>query len=320
MLQTQIKRKNLTRQNKEKMIFSFIVINYNAYDYTSSCLRSIEKFCSQHHYEIIVIDNASSDGSIEKLKSEFKGAIFKKNQENLGFAKACNQGIDLASGEFLIFLNNDFEFTTDIFDSIIDKFRRYENLGLLGFQLLNPDGTLQKTDFKFPTVPRRILQLTIIPYLRKCSSNRLPNFEQKDKIVDYVKGALMIVPANLFNQLQLCFDENYFMYHEEMDLAFQFQKYSKICMLDTTPAGIHYGLNYEDIRNERVFLLRQKNHLYFFKKNYSKTVLLLLILINIFIYYLKCLLVKRKSWHRHIYKELIKISLNYLESFKASCK
>lgn len=299
-------------QNNKKKRFSFIIINYNSYDYTSSCLRSIEKFCAKYPYDILVIDNASWDGSISKLEAEFRSARFKINEENLGFAKACNQGIDLSAGEFLIFLNNDFEFTTDIFDRIIDKFQRYENLGLLGFQLLNPDGTLQKTDFKFPTIPRRILQLTIVPLLRRYASSKSPAFSGKDKVVDYIKGALMITPAKLLNQLQLRFDENYFMYHEEMDLAFQLRKHSMICILDTTPAGIHYGQNYEDIGNERVFLLRQKNHLYFFKKNYGKKNLYCLILSNIILFSIKWLLVINDSSHRRIYGKLIKLSLDYL--------
>jgi GT2 family glycosyltransferase len=205
-------------------------------------------------------------------------------------------------------LNNDFEFTTDIFDRIIDKFQRYENLGLLGFQLLNPDGTIQKTDFKFATIPRRILQLTIVPFLRKYRSNKLPAGERKDQIVDYIKGALMIVPARLLNQLQLRFDEKYFMYHEEMDLAFQLRKRGKICILDPTPAGIHYGQNYEDIQNERVFLLRQKNHLYFFKKNYGIFILHSIIMVNIILFTIKWLISVHDNSHRRIYGKIIQLS------------
>ncbi|MDZ7265637.1 MAG: glycosyltransferase family 2 protein [candidate division KSB1 bacterium] len=305
-------KKISTNPNFEKKLFSFIVINYNAYDYTSNCLKSITKFCSNYPYEIIVIDNASSDGSIFKLEAEFRGVIFKKNEQNLGFAKACNQGIDLASGDFLIFLNNDFEFKTDIFERIIEKYQRYENLGLLGFQLLNPDGTLQKTDFKFPTIPRRILQLTVVPLIRKYRSNKLPDGERKDRIVDYIKGALMIVPAKLLNQLQLRFDENYFMYHEEMDLAFQLRKQGKICILDTTPAGIHYGQHVEDVHEERVFLWRNQNYLFFFRKYYSRTKLLSLIAGNIIIFSLKWIIFFPCRSLRYTYQKVICMSLKAL--------
>lgn len=308
MLFAQDKGRFLTIQTTEKKIFSFIIINYNAYAYTSHCIESIKKFCSNYPYEMIVIDNASSDDSISKLEHEFKGAIFKKNEENSGFAKACNQGIESASGEFLIFLNNDFEFATDIFDRIIDKFRRYENLGLLGFQLLNPDGTLQKTDFKFPTIPRRILQLTIVPLMRKRSSSKAPTADGKDQFVDYIKGALMIVSAKLLNQVQLRFDENYFMYHEEMDLAFQLQKHGKICILDTTPAGIHHGKHVENVEDERVFLWRNENYLFFFKKNYGRIRLWCLIFFNTIIFSFKWLRSFNKRSHRHAYAKVLKLS------------
>lgn len=305
-------KKIFTLSNRKKVAFSFIVINYNAYDFTSKCLKSIKRFCSVHNYEIILIDNASSDDSVARLENEFQDLIYIKNAKNYGFARACNQGIDRASGEFIIFLNNDFEFITDIFNSIIDKFKRYENLGLLGFQLLNPDGTLQKTDFKFPSIPRRILQLTIVPLLRRRSSNKVHGAKGKDQIVDYIKGALMIVPARLLNQLQLRFDENYFMYHEEMDLAFQFRNHGKICMLDTTPAGIHHGQHVEDVHDERVFLLRNKNYLFFFKKNYGKLKLLILIVFNLIVFSLKLFVFFPNRSLRRAYLKAITMSLKAL--------
>jgi hypothetical protein len=299
-------------QNSDKPIFSFIIINFNAYDYTASCLRSIKLFCTNYPYELIVIDNASSDDSMTKLEQEFAGAIFQKNEENFGFARACNQGIDFASGEFLIFLNNDFEFTSDIFDSIIDKFKRYENLGLLGFQLLNPDGSYQKTAFIFPSVFRRILQLTLVSFLKKFQKLHYGLPMEKDQVVDYVSGALMIIPAALVHQLQLRFDEHFFMYHEEMDLAFQLRRHGKICLLDSTPAGIHYGQNLEDVSNERVFLLRQKNYLYFFQKNYGRISLFALIAVNVIIFIMKWLFAFRNSSHRNLYRKVIQYSLAYL--------
>ena len=310
------KGKILITQNPEKKKFSFIVINYNAYDYTSSCLRSIQTFCSKYPYEIILIDNASADDSLTKLEEEFKDIILKKNKENLGFSKACNQGIDLASGEFLIFLNNDFKFTTDIFDRIIEKFKRYENLGLLGFQLLNPDGTLQKNVFIFPAIFRRILQLTIVPLLRHHKMAHYPRTTKKndeiDRVVDYISGALMIIPHEMFQQLHIRFDEYFFMYHEEMDLAFQLRKHGKICLLNSTPAGIHYGQNFEDIRNERVFLWRQKNYLYFFQKNYGKIKLVALIITNVIVFSIKWLLAIGNSSYRRSYRKVIQYSLDYL--------
>ncbi len=296
--------------NHTERTFSFIVINYNAYDFMSKCLKSIKRFCLNRNYEIILIDNASSDDSIAGLESEFQDVIFIKNKENYGFARACNQGIERARGELIILLNNDFEFNINIFDRIIEKFQKYENLGLLGFQLLNPDGTLQRTGFKFPTILRRILQLTIVPLIRK--RVRLPRFVagRKDQIVDYIKGALMIIPARIFHQSNFRFDENYFMYHEEMDFAYQIRKHGKICLLDPTPAGIHYGMHFEDVKDERIFLWRNKNLLYFYKKNYGKSRLFVLIIINIIIFSLKGLFSKSNS--RQTYKKALLSNLEFL--------
>ncbi len=299
------------KQHDLQLKFSFVVINYNSFDYTDKCLKSIQQFCRNYSYEIIVIDNASVDDSASRLAAKFSDVIFINNTENYGFARACNQGIERASGEYIVFLNNDFEFTTDIFDKIIDKFQRYENLGLLGFQLLNPDGTPQRTAFVFPTLFRRLLQLTLVPIMRRRTSVLKPKAQKHDQVVDYIKGALMIVPARLFHQLQLRFDENYFMYHEELDLAYQLRQRGKICLLDATQAGIHYGMNFEDIENERVFLLRQKNVLYFYQKNYGRARLRLLILINIVVFSFKWLLSIGKSSRRDVYRKVMRLSLDF---------
>ncbi|UCE04668.1 MAG: glycosyltransferase family 2 protein [bacterium] len=300
------------KKNNLKLKFSFIIINYNSFAYTTGCLSSIKKFCRSYPYEIIVIDNASSDDSIARLEKNFKDVLFIKNIQNYGFARACNQGIDRSSGDFLIFLNNDFEFTTDIFDRILDKFNRYENLGLLGFQLLNSDKTPQRTGFIFPSILRRILQLTIVPILRKRKSILVTIPNEKDQVVDYIKGALMILPSKLLNELNLGFDENYFMYHEEMDLAYQLRKHGKICLLDSTAAGIHYGMHFEEVTDERIFLWRNKNLLYFYKKNYGKLNLWTLVLVNIIFFSIKWLFSFSNTDQRCIYKKVIQFSLEYL--------
>jgi len=299
-------------QNSKRAKFSFIIINYNAYEYTAKCIKSIKQFCVNYDNEIILIDNASSDDSLVKLDAEVKNVIFIRNNENYGFARACNQGIDQSYGEFLIFLNNDFEFTANIFDKILEKFDRYENLGLLGFQLLNSDGTLQRTGFIFPTILRRILQITIVPIIRKRTPALKTTITVKDQVVDYIKGALMIVPSKLLNVFNLKFDETYFMYHEEMDLAYQLRKHGKICLLDATPAGIHYGMHFEEVTDARIFLWRNKNLLYFYKKNYGKLKLWTLIFVNIILFSVKWLFSFGNTDHRRIYKKVIQFSLEYL--------
>jgi len=272
-----------------KIKFSFIVVNYNAYQYTAQCLTSIKKYCDQYSYEILVIDNASSDDSVRRLEERFSDVVLIKSKENLGFARACNLGIEKAGGEFLIFLNNDFEFTTSgVFERIPTKFQEYSNLGLLGFQLLNPDGSLQKTGFVFPSLLRRAFQITFVPLVRKYLSSASSPTQPEDAVVDYLKGALMILPARLVEELQLRFDGNYFMYHEEMDLAFQLKKHGKICLLDATPAGIHYGQNVEDVANPRVFLWRNQSLLYFVNKNYGSFQAKLFALLNIKVFVFAC--------------------------------
>ncbi|MFX0141585.1 MAG: glycosyltransferase family 2 protein, partial [Candidatus Hodarchaeota archaeon] len=164
-----------------------------------------------------------------------------------------------------------------------------------------------------------ILQLTIIPILRNYTSTVDPKPDENDQVVDYVKGALMIVPKKLLEQLNLRFDENYFMYHEDMDFAFQLQKHGKHCLLDPTPAGIHYGMHFEDVGDEKVFLWRNKSLLYFIWKNHGRFKAIIFALINIIIFSIKYILSFNNRNHRRTYKKVIQFILECLSGKMASC-
>src|SRR5687768_2612362 len=107
-----------------QMQLSVIIVNYNVREFLEQCLISVQKALTSlnNEAEIIVIDNNSSDGSIEYLQPKFPGVKFISNKENIGFAKACNQGIEMTSGKYVLFLNPDTIVREDCFQKCISFF------------------------------------------------------------------------------------------------------------------------------------------------------------------------------------------------------
>ena len=135
------------------MRVSIIIPIYNKKKYTQACLESIFKFGSKYEFEIIVVDNGSTDGSGEYLKGLSVGSeskvILIQNEKNLGFAKACNQGAKMAKGEYLLFLNNDTVVAEKWLDILVQELDTNKNMGIVGPKLLYPDGTVQHAGVVF---------------------------------------------------------------------------------------------------------------------------------------------------------------------------
>ena len=222
------------------MDLSIIIVNYKTKDITKDCLDSILKNTKDLTYEIIVVDNASNDGSYEFLSKKFKkyGFIkFIKNESNLGFSKANNQGAKKACGKYLLFLNSDTIVSDGIFKEMLLRMEENKNIGVATCALKNKDGSMQGSGGYFPTLFRvfawmffiediPLLDRFIKPFHPVHSKSffykGLDQFENL-RIQDWVTGAFFLIKSELFNRVK-GFDEDYFMYTEEVDLCFRIKK------------------------------------------------------------------------------------------------
>ncbi|MCW8812906.1 MAG: glycosyltransferase family 2 protein, partial [Chlorobium sp.] len=125
------------------MDVSIIIVNYNVKEFLLNLLHSIEKASSNISKEIIVIDNASDDGSVEAIKEKFLSVKLIDNKNNIGFGSANNQGLKIAQGKYILFINPDCIVSEDTFDKMITFFEENVNCGLAGCKILNSDGSLQ---------------------------------------------------------------------------------------------------------------------------------------------------------------------------------
>ncbi|NQT26529.1 glycosyltransferase [candidate division KSB1 bacterium] len=224
---------------------SVILVNYNVKTYLSQALESIEKALDQIPSEIIVVDNASTDGSVSMLRKRFPSVQLIANEINVGFATANNQAIQIAKGRVLCLINPDTLVREDTFQSALDYLKSYSDVGMVGGKVLNSDGTLQlacRRSYPTPWVAfTKVSGLsTLFPKSRFFGRYNLtylnPNEEAE---VEAISGSFMIVRKTAVDQAGLL-DEQFFMYGEDLDWCFRIHQAGwKIVYLPQTQI-VHY--------------------------------------------------------------------------------
>lgn len=271
-------------------ILSIIIVSYNTADITIQCLKSIlsDKGLKQMDYEIIIVDNNSHDNSLIKIK-EFKNSLkisnlkFKiiSNNFNAGFGGANNQGIKIAKGNYILLLNSDTIILHSAISQSLDWLSSHPEASTCTAQLLNQDKTIQASGGFFPNLANIFtwcLSLDDLPLVNKIIKPIHPhtpkfythdNFYTKDHQQDWVTGAFMLTRKPLLDKVK-GFDENYFMYGEEVELAYrikQITRHNQVWYL-VAPQITHLGGASATNRLDPI-LNEYKGILSFFKKHRS---------------------------------------------------
>ena len=227
------------------MDLSIIIVNYNVKEFLQNLLNSIDKASSNISKEIIVIDNASDDGSVEVIKEKFPSIKLIENKINVGFGRANNQGLEIAKGKFILFINPDCIVSEDTFDKMVSFFDSHPECGLAGCKILNSDGTLQlacRRSFPGPwTSFTKVTGLSNLFSKSRIFARYNLTFldENKTYEVDAVSGSFMMVRKEVYEKVG-GFDEQFFMYGEDLDLCYRIQKSGfKVFYVHTTQI-IHY--------------------------------------------------------------------------------
>ncbi len=205
-----------------------VIVNWNAGEQLLECVRSVQealRASAIRPASWTVVDNASSDGSIEGLKDAGTRPTVLTNTENRGFGRACNQGAKLGTGDYLLFLNPDVRLFAD---SLARPLLFMEEAGnrqvaMLGIQLVDANGGVQHTACRFPTPRSLFHQMLGLDLLRPA---RFPPYVMSDwdhaesREVDLVQGAFLLMRRSAFEKLN-GFDERFFLYFEDVDLAYR---------------------------------------------------------------------------------------------------
>ena len=206
---------------------SVIIVNWNTIDLLRACIASVFNATRSINFEVIVIDNASADGSVEMVRQEFGKAIVIANAKNVGFAAANNQGMAIATGRYVLLLNSD----TIVLDGAIEKTiayaDRWPDTAALGCRILNPDRSLQNSCFMFPSLLNLLLFSTylyrLFPRSRFFGREQMTWWDRDDaREVDVVTGCYMLVRKQAIDEVGMM-DSGFFMYAEETDWCYRFK-------------------------------------------------------------------------------------------------
>ena len=221
-------------------MLSIVIVNYNVKFFLEQCLYSLRKSAADIQKEIIVIDNRSTDGSINYLQTRFPEVQFILSDTNLGFAKACNKGLQYATGEYVLFLNPDTLLSENTLKTCIDFFENNSEAGALGVKMIDGRGRfLKESKRSFPSPLTSLFKLfglaTLFPHSEIFSKYYLGHLnENKNHEVDVLAGAFMMLRKEVIKTIG-SFDEKFFMYGEDIDLSYRIQKsgYKNFYLADT---------------------------------------------------------------------------------------
>ncbi len=195
---------------------SVIIVNYNTKELTLACIESVLKYSTGINLEIVVVDNASKDGSKKALRKawkEHREIVLVENKKNLGFAKANNQGIESSKGEYVFLLNSDTEVKKDSLKKLLEFSKKTKDAGVVSARLLNPDGSIQESCFNFPTIGNAASEYWLGK--KGAYSKFAPKGKTPVQIDVCAFAAVLLTPEALNTVGGL--EEKYFMYYEDFD-------------------------------------------------------------------------------------------------------
>ena len=199
---------------------SVIIVNYNARYFLKNCLDSILSSDISDEIEIIVIDNASSDGSSDMIELEFPEILCLKNDENVGFGKANNKAVKLAKGEYVLILNPDTMMAENTLSEVLDFAKNQKDFGAVGVHFIDGLGNyLPESKRNFPNL--KVAGAKLLGYSKYYYANQIEDNDIAE--VEVLTGAFMFIKRAVYYIVE-GFDEDFFMYGEDIDLSYRIFK------------------------------------------------------------------------------------------------
>lgn len=226
------------------MDISIIIVSHNSAKYMQNCIDSIFKYSAPLEKEIIVVDNASVDGSADIVRDSFPGVRLIKNSRNNGFSAANNQGTRIAQGKYILFMNPDTEVQKDSLTKMMSFMDKSADAGAIGPKLLYPDGLLQLSCRRFYTLRYIILRRTFLGKIFQGSkvlvSHLMADWDHKDiREVDWVLAACLMVRREFLEKIGYL-DEGYKLYFEDVDLCYRIKEAGRKVYYYPDAAVVHH--------------------------------------------------------------------------------
>jgi GT2 family glycosyltransferase len=255
------------------MDLSHILVNYRLREPLLEVLASLPDAASGLHSETVVIDNSPGDGTAEALAAKFPATRIITNAENVGYARAVNQGLRGTTGEFVLVMNPDCEVPPGAIRTLVDHLRSHPRAGIAGPRILNPDGTLEYSARAFPDpftfLFNRYSLLTRLfpqnPWSRRYLMTDWDHASVRE--VDWLSGACMVVRRAAIDEVGPM-DEAFFMFNEDVDWCRRMKRAGWAVVYVPEATVVHHiGASRRRTAN-RVILERHRGMIHYFRKHH----------------------------------------------------
>jgi len=252
-------------------VLSVVLVNYNDRGHLSRCLASLKDQIEGISHEIIVVDNDSSDGSQEFVRESYPDVRLICNSENVGFARANNSGLQECRGEFILLLNTDTIVMPDAIDILMTTIKSNPRLGAVGPALLLKEDKFQVSFGRRVSFLPELLQRGLLNHFFRIWLR----ISRKPRTVGWLSAACLLLRHRVLQDVGF-FDENFFLYFEDIDLCVRIRKLGAALLFQPRARVFHIGgATTADLKLLSRFHYR-KSQLYFYRKHNSKTACFLL--------------------------------------------
>lgn len=249
---------------------SIILVSWNTRDLLADCLTSVYAYPPQDVFEVLVVDNASSDGSAAMVKAQFPQVRLIESEKNVGFAQGNNLAVPLCQGEYVLLLNPDTVVKPEALQELVRFMDAHPEAGAAGSRLLNPDESLQPSCHPAPTLSRELWRLFHLDVLRPYGAYHMSKWDMgQPREVDVIQGASFMLRKTALDKIGFL-DGRYFMYSEEVDLCYRLQKAGWKLFYVPASRVIHYGGQSTKLVAADMFLQLYLGKLTYFRKHYGR--------------------------------------------------
>ena len=265
---------------------SIVIVSYNTQDVLRRCLAAVFEFTKGLGFEVIVVDNASIDGSVEMIRAEFPSVRLIQNNTNMGFAAGQNRGIEAATGACILILNSDVILLENTAATLLEYLNEAgSEVGVIGPRVINADGSLAPSarrlrlsnlmltlsvanrHFHFSQcIPQRLLRTSRLPLLSRVHDNFWPHDEVR--VVEAVDGMCCLIRRAVLEDVGL-FDEQFFFDFEILDLSHRIRSCGRRIVYCPWTAVMHLGHS-SRTKVRRILIETTRSELYYYAKHYSR--------------------------------------------------
>lgn len=247
---------------------SIVIVSYNVNCLVQQCIESILNQETPYIYEIWVVDNYSNDQTARTIADKYPEVRLITNKENVGFAAANNQAIRKANGKYIWLLNPDTKLNENAISPLIEAFERNQDVAVTGSLLANPDGSLQRSCYPFPTLSNEIFRLFHLEQFRKDRYDMRTWGQNQTREIEVNQGASFMIRKTALDQVGLL-DERFYIYTEEVDLCYRLHQAGWKILWQPLSQVIHFGGQSTQQNRLPMFLELYRTKILFFRKHYG---------------------------------------------------